>query len=74
MKPVATSKVVAILAKYGCVKVHQAGSHQKWRTPGGLSITIKAGAKEQSPGLLRTVQDVLASELGTSWLEKELNR
>ena len=74
MKPVATSKVVAILAKYGCVKVHQAGSHQKWRTPGGLSITIKAGAKEQSPGLLRTVQDVFAAELGPRWLERELQR
>ncbi len=74
MKPVATSKVVAILAKHGCVKVRQVGSHQRWCTSGGLSITIKAGAKEQSPGLLRTVQDVLAPELGPSWLEKELNR
>lgn len=74
MKPVATSKVVAILAKHGCVKAHQVGSHQKWVTPGGLSITIKAGAKEQSPGLLRNVQHVLAPELGPSWLDKELNR
>lgn len=74
MKPVATSKVVTILAKYGCVKTHQVGSHQKWRTPGGLSITIKAGAKEQSPGLLRTVQGALAPELGPNWLDKELNR
>lgn len=74
MKPVATSKVVAILAKRGCVKTHQVGSHQKWRTPGGLSVTIKAGVKEQSPGLLRTVQAVLVPELGANWLEKELNR
>ena len=33
----------AILAKHGCVKVHQVGSHQKWRTPGGLSDPGVAG-------------------------------
>lgn len=50
------------------------GSHEKWETPGGLSITIVAGDKQQSPGLLRTVQSVFAPEFGERWLEKELQR
>jgi hypothetical protein len=39
-----------------------------------LAVTIVVGEKEQSPGLLRVVQQTFESELGTGWLEKELNR
>lgn len=50
------------------------GSHEKWRTPGGLAVTIVASEKQQSPGLLRVVERTFESELGAGWLEKELNR
>jgi len=48
------------------------GSHEKWETPGGLSNTIVAGETTQSPGLLRSVERVFASEFGEKWLEKAL--
>ncbi len=50
------------------------GDHEKWRTPGGLSIPIVAGEKDQSPGTLRNVQRALAPEFGERWLEEELQR
>jgi hypothetical protein len=50
------------------------GSHEKWRTPGGLTNTIVAGDREQSAGLLRNIQTVFASEFGAKWLDKDLQR
>lgn len=50
------------------------GSHEKWQTPGGLAVTIVAGEKQQSPGLLRVLQRAFEPELGAGWLEKELQR
>jgi hypothetical protein len=50
------------------------GSHEKWQTPGGLAVTIVAAEKQQSPGLLRVVQQTFESEFGAGWLEKELKR
>lgn len=50
------------------------GSHEKWRTPRGLSVTIVAADKQQSPGLLRVVQAVFEPEFGKKWLEKEIGR
>ena len=58
----------------GCVVVGTEGSHEKWRTPGGLTDTIVAGARQQSPGLLRNIQRVFEPELGPKWLEKGLGR
>ncbi|MGH9271343.1 MAG: hypothetical protein ACRDZ2_08710 [Ilumatobacteraceae bacterium] len=50
------------------------GSHEKSTTPGGLSNTIVAGDRQQSPGLPRNVQSVCEPEFGPKWLEKELGR
>jgi len=74
MRPVATRRIRKILEAKGCTLVGTEGSHEKWETRGGLSITIVAAEKDQSPGLLRKVQAVFASELGERWLEKELGR
>lgn len=74
MKPVDTKRIRKLLERLGCVCTGTEGSHEKWETPGGLSVTIVAGEKQQSPGLLRTVQTVFEPELGTRWLEKELQR
>ncbi len=74
MRPVDTRRIRKILESKGCTKVDTEGSHEKWQTPGGLSVTIVAAEKQQSPGLLRVVQSTFASELGERWLEKELGR
>jgi predicted RNA binding protein YcfA (HicA-like mRNA interferase family) len=74
VKPVDTRRIRKILESKGCTKVGTEGSHEKWQTPGGLSVTIVAGEKQQSPGLLRVVQSSFSSELGEKWLEKELGR
>lgn len=74
MKPVDTKRVRAALERKGCEKVGTEGSHEKWRTPGGLAVTIVAAEKQQSPGLLRVVQSTFASEFGDGWLEKEVRR
>ena len=63
-----------LLKARGCVLVGTEGDHEKWRTPGGLSIPIVAAEKDQSPGTLRSVQRVLAPEFGDGWLEKDLAR
>ncbi|MDQ6783246.1 MAG: hypothetical protein M3063_07365 [Actinomycetota bacterium] len=42
--------------------------------PRGLSDTLVAGDKEQSPGVLRNIHSVFAPEFGEKWLEKELGR
>jgi predicted RNA binding protein YcfA (HicA-like mRNA interferase family) len=72
VKPVDTKRVRRALEAKGCTLVGTEGSHEKWRTPKGL--TIVAGEKQQSPGLLRKVQAALASEFGSGWLEKEIAR
>ena len=74
MKPVDTKRVRRVLQRRGCEKVGTEGSHEKWRTPGGLAVTIVASDKQQSPGLLRVVQQTFEPELGAGWLERELNR
>lgn len=74
MKPVGTRRIRKILEGLGCECVGNEGSHEKWRTPEGLSVTIVAGDVAQSPGLLRTVQRVFEPEFGKKWLEKELGR
>lgn len=74
MRPVDTRRIRKILEDRGCTKVRTEGSHEKWRTPGGLSVTIVASDKQQSPGLLRVVQSTFSSELGEKWLEQELGR
>lgn len=74
MKPVDTKRVRRALQRRECERVGIEGSHEKWRTPGGLAVTIVASEKQQSPGLLRVVQQTFESELGTGWLDKELNR
>lgn len=74
MKPVDTRRIRKILEDRGCTKVGTEGSHEKWRTPRGVSVTIVASDKQQSPGLLRVVQSTLSSELGEKWLEQELGR
>lgn len=74
MKPVDTRRIRELLENKGCKKMGTEGSHEKWQTPGGLSVTIVAGEKQQSPGLLRVVQAVFEPELGEKWLEKELGR
>lgn len=74
MKPVETRKIRTILRSMGCTTGPTAGSHEKWTTPGGLSNTIVAGEREQSPGLVRTLQRVFEPEFGPNWLERELKR
>jgi len=37
-------------------------------------VTIVAGEKQQSPGLLRVVQQTFEPEFGSGWLERELTR
>ncbi len=73
MKAVETRKVRKLLRSKGCRVVGTAGSHEKWESPGGLSVPIVADT-EQSPGVLRNVQAVFAPEFGEKWLEKELRR
>jgi hypothetical protein len=63
-----------ILKAKGCTMSEAKRSHEKWTTPGGLSNTIVAGDRQQSPGLLRNVQSVFEPEFGPRWLEKELRR
>lgn len=72
MKPIATKRIRQILTAKGCTLVGTEGSHEKWQTPGGLTNTIVAGDKEQSPGLLRNIERVFESEFGTKWLTIEL--
>ena len=74
MKPVDTKRIRKILEAKGYTLAGTEGSHEKWETPNGLTITIVTGEKQQSPGLLRTVQRVFAPEFGTGWLEKELRK
>lgn len=74
MKPVDTKRVRRALRRRGCSQVGTEGSHEKRRTPGGLAVTIVASGKQQSPGLLRVVQQTFEAELGAGWLENELNR
>ncbi|MGI8753161.1 MAG: type II toxin-antitoxin system HicA family toxin [Acidimicrobiales bacterium] len=74
MRPVATRRVRKVLQSKGCSLVGTEGSHEKWETPGGLSDTLVAGDKEQSPGVLRNIQSVFTPEFGAKWLEKELGR
>ncbi len=74
MKPAETRKVRKILHAKGCTMSDAKGSHEKWTTPGGLSNTIVAGDRQQSPGLLRNLQSVFEPEFGPKWLDKELRR
>lgn len=73
MKPVWTKRVRQILERMGCVKAGTEGSHEKWRTPGGISDSIVAD-RDQSPGVMRHVQRTFAPEFGEGWLERELGR
>jgi hypothetical protein len=61
-----------VLRDRGCELVGTAGSHEKWRTPGGLTNTIVAAEKSQSPGLLRALERNFAEELGEKWLQEGL--
>ena len=72
MKPVPTRRVRQILTARGCVLIATEGSHEKWRTPGGLTNTIVAGDREQSAGLLRNIERVFSPEFGPKWLQKDL--
>jgi predicted RNA binding protein YcfA (HicA-like mRNA interferase family) len=72
LRPVDTRKVRRALEQLGCTLVGTKGDHEKWRTPNGLTTTIVAGEKQQSPGLLRSVQRVFEPEFGEGWLEKEV--
>ena len=72
VRPVGTRKVRRALEQLGCTLVGTKGDHEKWRTPNGLTTTIVAGEKQQSPGLLRSVQRVFEPEFGEGWLEKEV--
>lgn len=72
VRPVDTRKVRRALEQLGCTLVGTKGDHEKWRTPNGLTTTIVAGEKQQSPGLLRSVQRVFEPEFGEGWLEKEV--
>ena len=74
MDPVDTNSVRRILEARGCRQTATRGSHEKWVTPGGLSNTIVAGARQQSPGVLRSIQRVFAPEFGAKWLEEDLGR
>lgn len=74
MKPVSTRRVRRILLARGCTLVGTEGSHEKWQTLGGLSDTIVAGDREQSPGLLRNIENVFAPEFGAKWLQKDLQK
>ena len=74
MRPVDTKKVRRILRRLGCTKEDTLGSHEKWRTPGGISCTIVAAEKQQSPGLIRSLQSTFEPELGEKWFERELGR
>lgn len=59
-----------LLRKHGCEQEDTKGSHEKWTAPGGHSMTLKAGAKDQAPGTLRNIQAALAPELGERWIEE----
>jgi len=72
VKPIDTKDIRKLLESLGCTKEGTEGSHEKWRTPGGLSATIVAGEKQQSPGLLRKMQTLFEGEFGTKWLEEGL--
>jgi predicted RNA binding protein YcfA (HicA-like mRNA interferase family) len=72
VRPVDTRKVRRALEQLGCTLVGTKGDHEKWRTPNGLTTTIVAAEKQQSPGLLRSVQRVFEPEFGEGWLEKEV--
>jgi predicted RNA binding protein YcfA (HicA-like mRNA interferase family) len=74
VKPVPTRRVRKVLEARGCVVVSTEGSHEKWRTPGGLTNTIVAGDWEQSAGLLRELERVFAPQLGARWLQEDLRR
>lgn len=74
MKPVDTRRVRRLLESFGCERIGTEGSHEKWQTPEGLTATIVAGEKQQSPGLLRVLQQTFAGELGEQWLEDGLKR
>jgi len=52
MRPVDTRRVRRLLRAKGCELVGTEGSHEKWRSPNGLTATIVAGERQQSPGLL----------------------
>ena len=66
-----TKRLRKLLEEKGCTKVGTEGSHEKWRTPGGLTVPIVAD-RDQSPGTLRNVQRALAPELGDRWIEEEV--
>lgn len=71
MKPMATRDLRRILRRLGCVEGGGKGSHEKWTAPRGHSTTLKAGAKQQAPGTLRSIQAALAPEFGPKWIEEE---
>lgn len=67
-----TRRIRQILSARGCTIVGTEGSHEKWRTPGGLTNTIVAADREQSAGLLRNIEHVFAPEFGPKWLQQDL--
>lgn len=73
MKSVSTRRVRRILLARRCTLAGTEGSHEL-QTPGGLSVTIVAGDREQSPGLLRNIENVFAPEFGAKWLQKDLQK
>lgn len=65
-----TKDLRKLLRAKGCIEGGGKGSHEKWTAPGGRSTTLKAGAKDQTPGTLRAIQQHLAPEFGPTWIEE----
>jgi predicted RNA binding protein YcfA (HicA-like mRNA interferase family) len=63
-----------LLRRKGCELVGTEGSHEKWVAPGGHTTTLKASAKDQAPGTLRSIQAQLVPDLGERWLEKAVEQ
>jgi predicted RNA binding protein YcfA (HicA-like mRNA interferase family) len=67
MKPMKYRELVKLFEAHGCTHVGTVGSHEKWRTPRGLTTSVPRDS-EIAPGTLRNIRDHLASELGEGWL------
>jgi predicted RNA binding protein YcfA (HicA-like mRNA interferase family) len=72
VRPVSTKQLRRVLERRGCQHVATAGSHEKWKAPGGHTTILKAAVKTQSPGTARQIQRHLAAEFGPTWLEEDL--
>lgn len=70
MRAMPTRELRKLLRSMHCVEGGGKGSHEKWTAPGGHSTTLKASAKQQAPGTLRSIQAALAPEFGDRWIEE----